>query len=101
MMQQMMENPAAMQNFTSAPYVQSMIESMEQDPDMAMRLLNMNPVLSRNPQLQVCCPEFTVPLKKNSRSGKVRQNDCDYISQIFHFNFRIKCNACFQTFCNK
>lgn len=52
MMQQMMENPSAMQNFTSAPYVQSMIESMEQDPDMAMRLLNMNPVLSRNPQLQ-------------------------------------------------
>lgn len=53
MMQQMMENPSAMQNFTSAPYVQSMIESMEQDPDMAMRLLNMNPTLSRNPQLQV------------------------------------------------
>lgn len=52
MMQQMIDNPQAMQNFTSAPYVQNLLESMEQDPDMAMRLLNMNPLISRNPAMQ-------------------------------------------------
>ncbi|KAK3919434.1 Ubiquilin-1 [Frankliniella fusca] len=52
MMQQMMENPQAMQNFATAPYVQNMLESMEQDPEMAMRIFNMNPMISRNPALQ-------------------------------------------------
>lgn len=54
MMQQMIDNPQAMQNFSTAPYVQNLLESMEQDPDMAMRILNMNPTISRNPALQVC-----------------------------------------------
>lgn len=53
MMQQMIDNPQAMQNFSTAPYVQNLLESMEQDPDMAMRILNMNPTISRNPALQV------------------------------------------------
>ena len=53
MMQQMIDNPQAMQNFSTAPYVQNLLESMEQDPDMAMRIFNMNPAVQRNPALQV------------------------------------------------
>ena len=49
---QMMENPTLMRNMLNAPYTRSIMEAMAADPAMASRVINANPFLRGNPQLQ-------------------------------------------------
>ena len=51
-MQQMTENPQLMQNMLSAPYTQSVLQSLSQNPDMAANIIGSNPLFAGNPELQ-------------------------------------------------
>jgi len=52
LMQQMMENPQIMQNMFSAPYMQSMLQTLSSDPNIASSIIEANPLFANNPQLQ-------------------------------------------------
>lgn len=51
-LQQMTENPSVLQNVMSSPGVQSMIEAMASNPNIAESLLSENPLIGRNPAMQ-------------------------------------------------
>lgn len=53
MLQQIMQNPQAVQSMLSAPYTQSMLQAMAADPDMASTVIGGNPLFASNPELQV------------------------------------------------
>ncbi|KAK6643769.1 hypothetical protein RUM43_000032 [Polyplax serrata] len=52
LLQQMVENPQLMQNMMSAPYTQSILQAFAADPNIAQQILNANPLLAGNPQMQ-------------------------------------------------
>ena len=52
-MRQITNNPEMMQNMLSAPYTQSMMQAMQQNPDMAANIVGSNPLFAGNPQMQV------------------------------------------------
>ena len=49
---QITNNPEMMQNMLSAPYTQSMMQAMSQNPDMAANIVSSNPLFAGNPQMQ-------------------------------------------------
>lgn len=49
-----MQNPQVMQNMLSAPYTQSVLQAMAENPDMASNIIGTNPMFASNPELQVC-----------------------------------------------
>ena len=49
---QIMENPQLMRSMLNAPYTRPMLEAMSADPQMASRIINANPFLRGNPQMQ-------------------------------------------------
>lgn len=51
-MQQMTQNPQLMENMLQAPYMQSMLQSMSANPEMANQIIGSNPMFAGNPQLQ-------------------------------------------------
>lgn len=53
LMQQIMQNPQTMQNMLSAPYMQSFLQAMAADPDLASNIIGSNPMFASNPELQV------------------------------------------------
>ena len=53
LMRQITNNPEMMQNMLSAPYTQSMMQAMSQNPDMAANIVSSNPLFAGNPQMQV------------------------------------------------
>ncbi len=54
LMQSILQNPQTMQSMLSAPYMQSMLQAMAADPDMAANVIGANPLIASNPDLQVC-----------------------------------------------
>ena len=52
MLPQITNNPEMMQNMLSAPYTQSMMQAMSQNPDMAANIVSSNPLFAGNPQMQ-------------------------------------------------
>ena len=52
MLHQITNNPEMMQNMLSAPYTQSMMQAMSQNPDMAANIVSSNPLFAGNPQMQ-------------------------------------------------
>lgn len=52
LLQQMSENPQLMQNMLSAPYMQSMMQALAADPNVANSILADNPLFQGNPALQ-------------------------------------------------
>ncbi|XP_077972160.1 ubiquilin-1-like [Styela clava] len=56
MMQDMMQNPSAMQNLMSSPYMQSAMNMMAQNPQMTAAAMQNNPMIANNPQLQSMIP---------------------------------------------
>lgn len=51
-MQQITDNPQLMQNMLNAPYTQSMMQSLSQNPDMAASIIGNNPLFAGNPELR-------------------------------------------------
>ena len=60
LMRQITNNPEMMQNMLSAPYTQSMMQAMSQNPDMAANIVSSNPLFAGNPQMQVRKPLFAL-----------------------------------------
>uniref|UniRef100_A0A1B6C8K6 UBA domain-containing protein n=1 Tax=Clastoptera arizonana TaxID=38151 RepID=A0A1B6C8K6_9HEMI len=52
MMQQVMENPQLLQTMMSAPYTQTMMQTLAADPALASNILGNNPLFASNPELQ-------------------------------------------------
>lgn len=52
LLQQMSDNPSLMESMMNAPYTRSMMEALQQDPNMAANLIGQSPILQGNPQLQ-------------------------------------------------
>lgn len=52
LMGQMMENPTLMRNMMNAPYTRTVLEAMSADPNLASQVINANPFLRSNPQMQ-------------------------------------------------
>ena len=48
-----MENPQLMENMLSAPYTQSMFQSLSGNPDLAAQIIRSNPLFAGNPELEV------------------------------------------------
>lgn len=53
LMQQVNENPQHFHNLMSAPYMQSLLQSMASNPNLAQNVIAANPLLANNPALQV------------------------------------------------
>lgn len=51
-LQQLTDNPQLLQSLMSAPYMQSMLNAMANDPNLANNLISSNPLLANNPVLQ-------------------------------------------------
>lgn len=51
-MSQMSSNPQLMQNMLQAPYMQSMLQTLSANPQMANQMIGANPMFAGNPQLQ-------------------------------------------------
>lgn len=52
LLQQMVENPQAMQNMLQAPYTQTVLQALQADPTMSSAIINENPLFKNNPALQ-------------------------------------------------
>ncbi|CAG2162604.1 unnamed protein product [Oppiella nova] len=52
LMQQMMDNPQLMQNTMNAPYMQSMLQTISSNPELAQQLIANNPFFAGNPEMQ-------------------------------------------------
>ena len=51
-MQQMLQNPRQMESMLSAPYMQTMLQSLASNPEMARMMVENNPMVAANPQLR-------------------------------------------------
>ena len=52
MMSQIQSNPELLSNMMQAPYIQSMMQAMSANPDMANSVIESNPMFAGNPELQ-------------------------------------------------
>ncbi|XP_014285132.1 ubiquilin-1 [Halyomorpha halys] len=52
LIQQMSENPQLLQSLMSAPYMQTMLQAMAADPNLANNVIASNPLFANNPMLQ-------------------------------------------------
>ena len=51
-MQQMMQNPRQMEQMLNTPYMQSMLQMMSTNPEMARTMIESNPLLASNPEMR-------------------------------------------------
>ena len=52
MLGQIQSNPQLLSNMMQAPYIQSMMQAMTANPDMANAVIDSNPMFAGNPELQ-------------------------------------------------
>ena len=66
LMQQMSENPTLMSQMMSAPYMQSMFNSLAANPEQAAAMISNSPVFAGNPQMQQQISQMMPQVKKKN-----------------------------------
>jgi len=73
LLQFMMQNSGGMGNLLGTPYTQNLLDSLVGNPDLAQQLINSNPLISGDPQMQEHMREMTPRLLSQLRDPEFQQ----------------------------
>jgi hypothetical protein len=87
--QQIMQNPRQMEQMLNTPYMQSMLQSLSHNPEMARMMVDSNPQLAANPELREQVIR-TMPNMLQQVILLIRANNLPKYLKLFKFNVVVK-----------